>query len=250
MQGRTFMEDLLIIPLEGCDLVLGNNGMKRHNPTTFDYEKRCVIIGRKTNKLVFPALVEGSLKMLSSGSIRRILKKGHALIAHLFMMSIMPNASEDPPDVVVQEMIDQYAKVFDEPKSLPPMRSLDHVIPLKHEAMPVNLRPYRYNYNQKNELEKQVKEMLTSGVIQPSQSPFSSSALLVKKKDDTWRFYVDYRGLNDITIKDKYPIPIVDDLLDELCGAIIFSKVDLRAGYHQIRMKREDVFKTAFRTHA
>ncbi|KAH0671271.1 hypothetical protein KY285_023835 [Solanum tuberosum] len=228
MQGQTFM----------------------HNPTTFDHEKRCVIIGRKPNKLVLPALVEGSLKMLSSGSMSRILKKGNALIAHLFMMSMMPNASEDPPDAAVQEVIDQYVEVFAEPKSLLPMRSLDHAIPLKLGAMPVSLRPYRYNYNQKDELEKQVNEMLTSGVIQPSQSAFSSPALLVKKKDGTWRFCVAYRGLNDITIKDKYPIPIVDDLLDELCGAIIFSKVDLRAGYHQIRMKREDVFKTTFRTHA
>ncbi|KAH0760050.1 hypothetical protein KY290_023543 [Solanum tuberosum] len=250
MQGRTFMEDLLINPLGGCDLVLGNDRMKRHNPITFDHEKRCVIIGRKPNKLVFPALVEGSLKMLSSCSMSRILKKGHALIAHLFMMSMMPNASEDLLDAAVQEVINQYVEVFAEPKSLLPMRSLGHAIPLKPGAMPVSLRPYRYNYNQKDELEKQVNEMLTSGVIQPSQSPFSSPALLVKKKDSTWRFCVDYRGLNDITIKDKYPILIMDDLLDELCGAVIFSKVDLRAGYHPIRMKREDVFKTAFWTHA
>jgi hypothetical protein len=115
---------------------------------------------------------------------------------------------------------------------------------------PVDSRPYRYSLEQKNEIERQVATMLKAGTIVPSLSPFASPMLLlVKKKDNSWRFYVDYRKLNTITVKNKFPLPIIDEFLDEIAGAQYFSTIDLASGFYQIRMVPADEAKTTFKTH-
>ena len=113
----------------------------------------------------------------------------------------------------------------------------------------MNMKHYWYPYFQKDVMEKLVQEILECGFICCSTSPYSLWVLLVKKKDATWRFCVDSRALNALTVKDRYPIPTIDKLLDELDGAIVFSTLDLRDGYHQTRMDMRDIHKTTFCTH-
>ncbi|KHN28867.1 Transposon Ty3-G Gag-Pol polyprotein, partial [Glycine soja] len=139
--------------------------------------------------------------------------------------------------------------MFTQPSALPPSRQHDHHINILPSANPVNVRPYRYPHFQKTEIERQVSTLLDSDLIRPSRSPFSSPILLVKKKDGTWRMCIDYRALNAITIRDRFPLPTIDELLDELGKASWFSKLDLWQGFHQILVVEEDIPKTSFRTH-
>ncbi|GJZ64977.1 putative mitochondrial protein [Tanacetum coccineum] len=165
----------------------------------------------------------------------------------LNLMSLQTHSNELPKEL--KEIITAYEDVFEIPKELPPYKSHDHRIPLIEGTQPVNIRPYRHPPIQKDSIEAMVKELLDAGVIKTCQSPFASPIVMVKNKDNTWMMCIDYRQLNKCTIKDKFPILIIEELIDELCGANVFSKLDLRSGYHQIRMYEGDVTKTAFKTH-
>jgi hypothetical protein len=180
-----------------------------------------------------------------------ILKKEGAEYKGIWLQFIGPETpkSKKLQHPAIAELLEGFKGIFQEPTELPPVRSFDHKIQLTEGAQPTCVRPYWYPYYQMEEIEKLVREMLSTGIIRPSQSPYSSPVLLVRKANGSWRMCVDYRALNQNTIKDKYPIPNIDELLDELHGSIIFSKLDLRSGYHQIRMNPKDVPKPAFRTH-
>jgi hypothetical protein len=149
----------------------------------------------------------------------------------------------------VQNLIHDNDNIFAALDGLPPNRSFDHAIPLFLDAIPMNSRPYRYSPHHKDEIEKQVSTMLQARTVVPSRSPFSSPVLLVKKKDGSRRFCVDYRKLNSSTIKNKFPLPIIDELSDEISGAKFFTKLDLNSGLHQIRMVAANEHKTTFKTH-
>ena len=148
--------------------------------------------------------------------------------------------------VVVEEHRDVFADEL--PPGLPPQREVDHRIELVPDAKPTSRPTFRMSAWELGELKKQLEELTKSGFIQPSKSPFGAPILFVKKKDGTMRMCVDYRALNEITVKNKYALPRVDELFDRLQGAKYFSKIDLRSGYHQIRIDPADVPKTAFRT--
>jgi hypothetical protein len=149
----------------------------------------------------------------------------------------------------IQALLDEFASVFEAPTDLPPCQQYEHHIPLIPGARPVSLCPYRVAPALKTEIERQIQELLAQGVITKCNSPFASLVILVKKSDHTWRLVMDYRHLNALTVKGKYPLLVIDELLDELAGAKWFSKLDLHAGYHQICLAPSEEFKTAFQTH-
>ncbi|GAU28867.1 hypothetical protein TSUD_293190 [Trifolium subterraneum] len=146
-------------------------------------------------------------------------------------------------------VVREFSNVFPEDISdLPPEREVEFGIDLVPGTSPISMAPYRMSTSELNELKKQLEELLEKQFIRPSVSPWGAPVLLVKKKEGSMRLCIDYRQLNKVTIKNKYPLSRIDDLMDQLVGACVFSKIDLRSGYHQIRVKTEDVPKTAFRT--
>jgi hypothetical protein len=144
-------------------------------------------------------------------------------------------------------VVNEFPDVF--PEELPGMpsdRDIEFVIELKPGTAPIHKTPFRMTTPELAELKKHIKELLEKGFIYPSSSPWGAPVIFVLEKDGTQRLCVDYRALNEVTIKNNYPLPRIDDLFDQLCGACVFSKIDFRSGYHQLKVRECDILKTPF----
>ncbi|GJR63470.1 reverse transcriptase domain-containing protein [Tanacetum coccineum] len=185
--------------------------------------------------------------------VRIPLPDGHVLDVYSERPDVYPRsllcvkAGEKRLDDI--HVVREFPEVFpDDLSGLPPIREVEFRIDLIPGALPVAKAPYRLAPSEMNELSNQLKELQEKGFIRPSSSPWGAPVLFVKKKDGAMRMCIDYRELNKLTIKNRYPLPRIDDLFDQLQGACCFSKIDLRSGYHQLRVHENDIPKTAFRT--
>jgi hypothetical protein len=144
---------------------------------------------------------------------------------------------KDFPDVFLEELL-----------GMPPDREVEFAIDPLPETAPISKRLYRMSLEELRELKKQLTELQEAGYIRPSSSPWGAPVLFVQKKDGSQRMCVDYRSLNDVTVKNKYPLPRIEDLFDQMRGARVILKIDLRSGYHQMKIRPSDISKTAFST--
>ena len=235
IQGYWFETSMYPLQLQGSDAVLGMQWLRSLGRVIHDWEKLTMEFTVAGEDYIIQGETTNSFGSMQS------LQKMWANGVEAFLMQIVNNIESEGKTVVttghaaeLDQLLAKYQSEFQVPTTLPLVRSHDHRITLELGAGPVNVRPYCYPHIQKNEIERAVKEMLSTEIIRPSFSPFSSPILLVKKKDGSWRFCVDYHALNQATIKDWYPIPMIDELLDELHGAAYFTKLDMKSGYHQI----------------
>jgi hypothetical protein len=248
--GSVFSTDVRVLDLPCYDMILGMEWLEEHPQMWLDWKRKKMRFKHNGQRITLRGIRDNttSCPKLTSKQLKGLVKTGGvAQLIQLTVSELKQPKEYVPP--VIETLVQANDAAFQEPTTLPPHRPFDHRIQLFPATTPVNRKPYRYNPTQKDEIEKQIKEMLSRGIIQPSHNLYSSPVLLVEKKDGGWRFCVDYRHVNAITVKDKYPLPIVDELLDELAGAHWFTKLDLRSGYHQIRVVLGDEYKTTFWTH-
>ncbi|CAA7059450.1 unnamed protein product [Microthlaspi erraticum] len=242
--GQSMPADLVISPVELYDVILGMDWLSHYRVHLDCYRGR-VVFERDAGRLVYQGVrpTSGSI-VISAIQAEQLLERGcEAYLATISM-------SESGAGVVMGdiEVVQDFEDVFQSLKGLPPSRSDPFTIELEPGTAPISKTPYRMAPAELAELKKQIEDLLSKGFIRPSVSPWGAPVLFVKKKDGSFRLCIDYRGLNRVTVKNRYPLPRIDELLDQLRGATWFSKIDLASGYHQIPIDEADVRKTAFRT--
>ncbi|GKE14771.1 putative nucleotidyltransferase, ribonuclease H, partial [Tanacetum coccineum] len=242
--NQLFEVDLMPIELGTFDVIIGMDWLVEHNAL--------IVCGKKeVHKLVKGKIliVKGNcdisrLKVVSCIKAIKYIERGcHLFVAHVIEKDPKEKRLNDVP------IIRDFPEVFpDDLPGLPPPQQVEFRIELVPGAAPVARAPYRLAPTELKELSDQLKELLENGLIRPSSSPWGAPVLFVKKKDGSFRMCIDYHELNKLTVKNRYPLPRIDDLFDQLQGSSVYSKIDLWSGYHQLRIREEDIPITAFRT--
>ncbi|GJU53791.1 putative reverse transcriptase domain-containing protein [Tanacetum coccineum] len=250
--NHPFNIDLMPVEMGSFDVIIGMDWLAKYHAVIVCDEKLVrVPFGDKT--LIFHG--DGSnnghesrLNIISCTKTQKYLLEG----CPIFLAQVtMKKAEDKSKEKQLEEVpiVQDFPEVFPEDlPGIPPTRQVEFQIDLIPGAAPVARAPYRLAPSEMKELSDQLKELSDKGFIRPSSSPWGAPVLFVKKKDGSFRMCIDYRELNKLTVKNRYPLPRIDDLFDQLQGSSIYSKIDLRSGYHQLRVREEDIPKTAFRT--
>ncbi|GJS15195.1 putative reverse transcriptase domain-containing protein [Tanacetum coccineum] len=250
--NHPFNIDLMPVEMGSFDVIIGMDWLAKYHAVIVCDEKLVrVPFGDKT--LIFHG--DGSnnghesrLNIISCTKTQKYLLEG----CPIFLAQVtMKEAEDKSKEKQLEEVpiVQDFPEVFPEDlPGIPPTRQVEFQIDLIPGAAPVARAPYRLAPSEMKELSDQLKELSDKGFIRPSSSPWGAPVLFVKKKDGSFRMCIDYRELNKLTVKNRYPLPRIDDLFDQLQGSSIYSKIDLRSGYHQLRVREEDIPKTAFRT--
>ncbi|KAK5845366.1 hypothetical protein PVK06_001539 [Gossypium arboreum] len=245
IRGSCFPADLMLLPFDKFDIILGLDWLIVHDAVV-NCKSKTMDLRCANNEMirVESTDLKGLPAVISSMLAQKYARKGcEAYLAYV----LDDKELEIKPESVL--VVCGYPDVFpEELPGLPPVREIEFGIELVPGTTPISIAPYHMAPTELKELKAQLQELTDRGFARPSFSPWGAPVLFVKKKEGTMRLCIDYRQLNKVTIKNKYPLPRIDDLFDQLKGASVFSKIDLRSGYYQLRIRDSDVPKTAFRT--
>jgi hypothetical protein len=233
----TVRDTFYVVDLSDTDVVLGVQWMITLGKITTNYQTlEMGFRDQDGKKVVLRGMSIGAPRTVSAKRMERIFRHGEvAYAAECLITTQKDSEGRQQYHTEIKNLLGRHQQVFEAiPPGRPPDRGFEHTIELEEGAKPMITPPYRHPRRFKDEIEKAIKELLAMGHIRLSSNPFASSVVLVLKKDGTMRMCIDYRALNKKTIKNRYPIPCIDELMDELHGAVFFSKIDLRSRYHQI----------------